>query len=269
MSQFKSVKIAETIFEPGLVRIIVPLSGSDLAGVLSEIKVLKAHPDYKSIDLIEWRIDYFTALISPTKHSILSQDFIEAAQAIKTELDKPLLVTLRTKIEGGEFNLDTDYYAQILKAVLKLNIADAIDFEAFKDFNTLKELFELAKGTGVSTIASYHNFNSTPDECEIIEKILYMSNDLGADIPKIALMPRSFEDVLTLMQATYSALQQLKSPIIAISMGEIGKVSRICGASFGSCATFAIASSASAPGQIPLKELNQMLKSMEIKDPNN
>ena len=84
--------------------------------------------------------------------------------------------------------------------------------------------------------------------------------ELGADIPKIALMPESKRDVLKVLDAT---LEMTKSygdtPIITMSMGSEGVISRISGELFGSAVTFGSLEKASAPGQINVKELSQLL----------
>ena len=49
-------------------------------------------------------------------------------------------------------------------------------------------------------------------------------------------------------------------PIITMSMGKLGIVSRICGSVFGNAMTFGAAKQASAPGQIEVTKLNDILK---------
>ena len=82
---------------------------------------------------------------------------------------------------------------------------------------------------------------------------------LGADLAKIAVMPQSPEDVLTLLSATCQAHRQLSCPVISMSMGGTGLVSRLSGEIFGSCMTFGSVGEASAPGQIPARTLKEIL----------
>ena len=83
---------------------------------------------------------------------------------------------------------------------------------------------------------------------------------LGADIPKIALMPNCKKDVLTLLEATLEMSEQYADrPIITMSMAGTGVVSRLTGETFGSALTFGAASPASAPGQIGVHEVPQVL----------
>jgi 3-dehydroquinate dehydratase-1 len=74
---------------------------------------------------------------------------------------------------------------------------------------------------------------------------------VGADVLKIAVTPTSPADVATLLAATAQAAAQAERPILTISMGRLGLVSRVAAETFGSCATFAMVGSPSAPGQIP------------------
>ena len=48
-------------------------------------------------------------------------------------------------------------------------------------------------------------------------------------------------------------------PMITISMGQLGLLSRLTGQIFGSCITFASMGEASAPGQIDAEELKEAL----------
>ena len=84
---------------------------------------------------------------------------------------------------------------------------------------------------------------------------------MGMDVAKIAVMPQSEKDVLILLEAT-SEMKQLhpETPVITMSMGKLGVISRIAGEVFGSALTFGTAGSASAPGQIPAEELKTMLE---------
>ena len=62
-----------------------------------------------------------------------------------------------------------------------------------------------------------------------------MMQDYGADIPKMAVMPKSKQDVLTLLSATLEMSEQFADrPIITMSMAGTGVVSRLTGETFGS-----------------------------------
>jgi 3-dehydroquinate dehydratase-1 len=86
-------------------------------------------------------------------------------------------------------------------------------------------------------------------------------NDLDPDMVKLAVMPQSFSDVLSLMEASRNfADQNPMMPVISISMGEEGLLSRIAGEMTGSVITFGTEKEVSAPGQIPRKDLEEILR---------
>ena len=87
----------------------------------------------------------------------------------------------------------------------------------------------------------------------------------GADLPKVAVMPQSRADVLTLLAATAEmADHHPETPIITMSMGALGAVSRLAGEAFGSAMTFANPGQASAPGQVSLDVVNDVLDALQL-----
>ena len=87
--------------------------------------------------------------------------------------------------------------------------------------------------------------------------------ELGADIPKIAVMPQNKKDVLTLLAATEEMVNNYADrPIITMSMAATGVISRVCGEVFGSALTFGAVGKASAPGQMGAGELKEMLTTL-------
>ena len=86
--------------------------------------------------------------------------------------------------------------------------------------------------------------------------------DTGADIAKLAVMPHTAADAARLLEATACAMAARPgTPLITMSMGPLGAVTRFCGGAFGSCATFGVTSgtAASAPGQPPADLLKAKL----------
>ena len=85
--------------------------------------------------------------------------------------------------------------------------------------------------------------------------------DMGADIPKIAVMPQNKADVLTLLAATEEMYRcYADRPLITMSMSATGVITRLCGEVFGSAMTFGAVGQVSAPGQIPVEKLNSALE---------
>ena len=87
----------------------------------------------------------------------------------------------------------------------------------------------------------------------------------GADLPKLAVMPQTRTDVLELLSATAEmADRHPETPVITMSMGALGAVSRLSGEAFGSAMTFANPGHASAPGQISLDVVNDVLDALHL-----
>ena len=123
----------------------------------------------------------------------------------------------------------------------------------------IRALVDDAHAAGVKVIMSNHDFHKTPAQEDIIYRLRRMQ-DLGADLPKIAVMPQSPQDVLTLLAATLTMKEKYATrPLITMSMGKSGGVSRVTGRLFGSAMTFGTVGQASAPGQIAIAKLREVM----------
>ena len=152
--------------------------------------------------------------------------------------DIPLLFTFRTLKEGGEKEIEKSVYVKLNEMAVKTGFADLVDAEAFTGTDEVNTIVETAHLYGVKVIASNHDFQKTPPKEEIVSRLCFMQ-ECGADIVKIAVMPQSKKDVLTLLLATEEMVREhAKCPVVTMSMSEVGVVSRICGEAFGSALTF-------------------------------
>lgn len=75
-------------------------------------------------------------------------------------------------------------------------------------------------------------------------------------------MPGQFKDLLSLLEVTREAADKYDRPLITMSMGETGFLSRICGEITGSALTFAAGRNASAPGQAGAENMRNILKNI-------
>lgn len=233
----------------GMPKICVPLVGKTAEDILGEAKLLK---DLK-LDLVEWRVDHYKDVEDLDKVKHLLGELRNAVGNL------PILFTFRSKKEGGEKEISTEYYAQLNNEIASTKMADLIDVELFTGDDIVTDIVKNAHCNGVKIVMSNHDFFKTPDKNEIISRLCKMQ-DLGADIPKIAVMPNSSRDVITLLDATEEmSTIHAKTPIITMSMGGLGLVSRLSGQTFGSALTFGAAKTASAPGQIAVNELSEVL----------
>ncbi len=232
-------------------KVCVPVTGVTEDEILGEFIELNNAP----MDLVEFRADYFEFAKDQSR-------VIELLKKIRQLYDKPLLFTLRTKKEGGVSDIDFDYYFKLNNKVIESSLIDYIDIEFFSQADQVGNTVNLAKRNKVVTILSYHDFLKTPNEEEIITRVKKMM-DCG-DIAKIAVMPNSEEDVMTLLSAAVKLKKEKKGPFIAISMGPLGIISRISCELIGSCMTYASHKKQSAPGQIDVKLINEILKIMHV-----
>jgi 3-dehydroquinate dehydratase-1 len=136
------------------------------------------------------------------------------------------------------------------------------------DSENVAQVRTAAKANDIKLVLSFHNFSFTPGLEALATKFL-MADQLGADVAKVAVMPRNLDDVLTLLTATHEASKKLRIPLVSMSMGPFGSLTRLFGWAFGSALTFAVGASSSAPGQVPVEDLNAVLailqRSMSIK----
>ena len=145
----------------------------------------------------------------------------------------PVLFTFRTANEGGEKAIEPAAYAELNKRAAATGLIDLVDVEAFTGDEVVRDIIESAHESGVVVVASNHDFEKTPEKDEIVRRLRKMQ-ELGADIPKIAVMPQSRKDVLTLLSATEEmASEYADRPIITMSMSATGLISRLCGECFG------------------------------------
>lgn len=234
----------------GVPKICIPLTDETTEGLAQSVRGLNGVP----FDFAEWRADFFKGIEQPAQRS-------EALRCLREELgEHPLLFTIRTSAEMGMADIDTDRYLAINRSVIESGMADIIDVELSRGEQAMRALVRDAHEANVRVIASCHDFSSTPDKETIVGTMRRMQ-ELGADVAKYAVMPKCGRDVLTLLDATLTMRETSpKTPVITMSMGPQGAVSRVCGSVFGSCATFGTAQKASAPGQLPAADLARFLE---------
>lgn len=247
-----TVKVRDLEIGSGKPKIIVPIVAKTKEEIVAQADSFAGLP----FDVVEWRVDWFEG----------SDDFEQVKdvlEALRASLgNTPILMTFRTAKEGGEKAIDMKDYANLNINAAKTGLVDLIDVEAFSGDDVVKEIIEGAHTADVKVVASNHDFFKTPDKDEIVRRLVKMQ-ELGADIPKIAVMPQSRKDVLTLLAATEEmASEKADRPIITMSMAGDGVISRLAGEVFGSSMTFGAAKEASAPGQIALKKLDAVLDTL-------
>ena len=228
-------------------RIIVPLFARSLDALRPLALAAAADP---AAEVVELRLD-----------PLPETDFAAALALVRGLTEKPLLVTIRTKAEGGELALTPDVYAAHCRALLAQGGVDVLDIEWLACGEHRTALRDAARAAGAVALYSEHHFDGTPATDAMAQTLTGMA-DAGADIAKLAVMPHCAADAARLLEATArAAAARPYPPLITMSMGPLGAVSRFCGGAFGSCATFGVTSgtTASAPGQPPADVLQKKL----------
>lgn len=245
----RSVTVKGITIGEGAPKICVPMVGKTIPELIEEAEFLKT----TDLDVVEWRVDFFDDVEDLEKVKV-------ALNEIRSILhDVPLVFTFRSAKEGGEKEVSTEYYFELNKVMVESGQIDIVDVELFNDEEEIKLLISAAHDNKVYVIISNHDFDKTPDKEEIISRLRKAQN-LGGDLPKIAVMPKSAADVLTLLDATNTMNEQYADrPIITMSMAGKGLISRLAGEIFGSALTFGAAKKSSAPGQVPVTELRNIL----------
>ncbi|VPS34817.1 3-dehydroquinate dehydratase, (3-dehydroquinase) (type I DHQase) [Streptococcus pneumoniae] len=207
---------------------------------LEEAQALDA-TRYLDADIIEWRADYLP------KEAIL-----QVAPAIFEKFaGRELVFTLRTRSEGGELDLSPEEYIHLIKEVAQFYQPDYIDFEYYSYKDVFEEMLDFP-----NLVLSYHNFQETPEN---MMEILSELTILNPKLVKVAVMAHTEQDVLDLMNYTrgFKTLNP-EQEYVTISMGKVGKVSRITADVTGSSWSFASLDEVSAPGQISLASMKKI-----------
>lgn len=245
-----SVKVRNLEIGVELPKICVPIVDKTEGEILESARKITE----TKADLVEWRVDWFEGIF----------DF-EQVQMVLGKLrevlgERPILFTCRTSEEGGQISLTAEQYIMLNQYAIESGYADLVDVEVFGYADSVEELVSYAHKHNVKVVGSNHDFQATPVKEEIIRRLVVMQ-ELGVDIPKIAVMPQNKQDVLILLCATEEMVREHPStPVVTMSMGPQGVISRIAGKVFGSSITFGTVGKASAPGQLEVADLRMAMK---------
>ena len=246
----KVVSIKKVNIGQGVPKICVPMVGATVEELLEEAQNIKNLP----CDVIEWRVDFFE------KAASISFVIMVLEKIRKILPETPMIFTFRNKVEGGQLEISARDYRELNKKVMETGLVDLVDVELFREESLVRELVESGKENHAAIIISNHDFEKTPPKAEMIRRLID-AFALGGDIAKLAVMPRKATDVAALQEATLEAKERHGiSPLITMSMGGLGVISRFSGEIFGSDMTFGAAGKASAPGQVEVCELKKILE---------
>jgi len=228
--------------------VCVPVMGREKEDIIQEIIELTKSP----VDIIEWRVDAFTKYLD-------FNEVREILQQVAPHLsEKVFLYTFRTKLQGGFGDVTADQLNDIHDVAAESGVVDLLDLEFFAEEVPVIKILRLQE-KGVKIVASHHDFEETPDR-DVMKMLLERMCAGNADIVKIAVMPQKEKDVLNLLEVTSKfSKENPDTPIISMSMGKLGMISRLCGETFGSCVTFAANKETSAPGQMGMGKVIEII----------
>lgn len=222
----------------------IPLVTDNEKDLFCEIdEALAQKPDY-----LEWRRDYFMEDDYEQERKILRK--------IRSQ-NVGLIYTFRDVKEGGfRHVVNEDRWKHIANAV-KSNAVSYIDLELNSEPEYFEAVKQVVKSGQNKLMLSYHNFDGTDSYDEILS-ILARMEEMGADVMKLALYARDKTDFQTAAAAGATYSLKTEKPMIMISMGEEGRLSRVLPEVMGGCLTFASGVRATAPGQLTLEDILKM-----------
>ncbi len=195
------------------------------------------------VDVFELRVDQFRR-----RETSYVKEIVELLKKEKFYT----ILTIRSKEEGGTDIPDGERFTLFRELI---EYIDIVDIE-LTSYGLRKEVIKLAEEKGKLSLVSYHDFEKTPSESEI-QKIIDEGKNLGANIVKYAFSVKSKDDVGRILKVTY---KNRDKNLVAIGMGELGKITRVAGFFFGSIMTYTFVGKSFAPGQIELNRLIEELK---------
>ena len=242
-----SINVKDITIGEGLPKVCVPIVESHDEAILNKLKEFNE----LEVDMIELRIDFYENI---HQEDALRNLFLNIAAL---QIQKPVILTIRTAAEGGEIEIDPKDYFHVYELGIESKAFDIYDVELALGTNMAIELRTLIHDANKYMLMSAHHFDRTPEVDSLMQKFKSMDS-LEADIMKIAVMPEDYHDVLNLLTFTLEAKHEYSDK--PMSMSPLGLTTRLVGEQFGSAITFGCVGKASAPGQINYQELNQILQ---------
>jgi len=215
--------------------ICVPIIGASMPKALDQILAAE-----KVADILELRLD----LIDSFNLNVLLK-----------AVTKPVIVTNRSKLDGGQFKGNDEERLQALRDALAAG-ANYVDIEVSTPREYLQPFLESYETSRI--ILSYHEFSNTPDDLNPLYETM---SALPGGILKIVTYARDLSDNLKMLQLLERAKKENKK-LIGLCMGDMGEISRVLSPLYGGFLTFGSLETGqeSAPGQIPANSLKDIYR---------
>lgn len=198
--------------------VCLTVTGKTLA---EDVRIVEQYKNY--IDMVELRVDY---LVDEEKYFI---------GKFPSMIDLPCILTIRRQIDGGNFS-DGEANRTILFARAMAFVNEDMNknyaYVDFEDDYRVSSLQDAAIAYNIKIIRSIHDFKNPVHD--ISERVSRMQT-ASFEIPKIAFMPRSLDDVTNL----FNESKKLKdNNHILLAMGPLGAPSRILASYLNNYLTF-------------------------------
>lgn len=219
--------------------ICVPIVEENFDDIIFAANILAS----KKVDMVEWRADFYNNLFDKEERDKL----LNALKGIFSNII--FLVTVRTVKEGGNIDLEQNEMEELLLEIARTRCPDLIDVEYFTYANPTP-MIAMIQSDGCNVIASHHDFDTTPSR-QVCKRLLEEMGKADPDIIKLCCMPKNAKDVFELgIASTDYSESNPNMPMIIVSMGKEGAMTRVIPGAFASCVSFATVDKSSAPGQI-------------------
>lgn len=213
-------------------------------GDLATLRRLDVATAVDACDLVELRLDLFG-------DGICGGDWADLREL-------PLLMTARREDEGGAKGVPDE--SRFAKLAMALEDAAIIDLEV-ASIEAAGDLLRECVSSGVPWVASFHDFNHTPEPDALREK-LAMARDAGAAAFKAAAMIRCPGDIARLADFQ---LQDHGIPVATMGMGSMAAVSRLLCAQCGSMLNYGyLGATPTAPGQWSAAEMKSAIRRLPV-----
>lgn len=183
------------------------VTGKTLA---EDVSIVEKYKNY--IDIVELRVDF------------LEQDERLKIRDFPSMVDVPVILTIRRKNDGGQYVEGESSRTMLFARGLAFADDDPKKNFAYVDFEEdyhIPSLEDAAQAFGTKIIRSYHNMENPVED--IVAKFDSLRKT-GYEIPKIAFMPHTLQDVTKVFQL---AEQWKDSEQILCAMGPLGLPTRI------------------------------------------
>ena len=188
------------------------------------------------VDYLEWRADFLGEKIP------------------KSPI--PWIITARHPLEGGKNALTQARRRELLLSLLPT--AALVDIEV-RSLAGLKDVVACAQSNGIGVIASFHDFEKTPDAPRLRE-VIRRAKDAGATLVKIATRTTTPKDVSRLLDLWNGCTL----PLAIMGMGPLGMSSRLLFANCGSALNYGWLHSPNVPGQWSAAELRTLISKIGV-----